>query len=98
MSEGRVCMTLARCNVVDSQHKPKVDYAHGIPVPERYCGCLEGPISAWGLPLGGDGVCPDLIIAGGGEREEYHMLGTYGSTTGLTRIGLPRYLLNRWLC
>ena len=30
-------MTLAHSNVVDSQHKPKLDYAHGMPAPER-CG------------------------------------------------------------
>jgi hypothetical protein len=41
------------------------------------------------LPLGGDGVRPDLIMFGGGEREEY--VGPDVSTTGLTGIGLPRY-------
>jgi len=28
-------------NVVDSQHKPKEDYAHGIPVPERCFGLIS---------------------------------------------------------
>ena len=32
-------------------------------------------MSAWVLPLGGDGICPDLIPTGGGEREEYKDLG-----------------------
>jgi len=46
-------------------------------------------MSGWVLPLGGDGVCPDLIPTGGGEREEYE--GPDVSTKGLTRTGLPRY-------
>jgi hypothetical protein len=44
-------------------------------------------MSGWVLPLGGDGVCPDLIPAGGGEREECPDV----STKGLTSIGLFRY-------
>jgi len=45
-------------------------------------------MSAWVLPLGGDGVCPDLLPAGGGERGEYEGPGV--STMGLKRAGLSR--------
>ena len=42
-------------------------------------------MSAWDLPLG-DGVCPDLIPPGGGERDEYPDV----PIMGLTGTGLPR--------
>jgi hypothetical protein len=46
-------------------------------------------MSARLLPLGGEGVCPDLTMAGAGEREEY--AGTARSAIGLIRAGLPWY-------
>ena len=41
--------------------------------------------SALDLPLGGEGVCPDLIMTGSGERERYD-----DSPIGFTMEGLPR--------
>jgi hypothetical protein len=42
-------------------------------------------MSARDLPLGGEGVCPDLIMAGSGERERCD-----DSPIGLMGVGLPR--------
>ena len=41
--------------------------------------------SARDLPPGGEGVCPDLIMAGSRERER-----SDDSSNGLLRPGLPR--------
>jgi hypothetical protein len=44
-------------------------------------------MSARVLPPGGEGVCPDLIMGGGGERDVYE--GIARSAMGLIRAGLP---------
>jgi hypothetical protein len=40
-------MRLALGNVVDSQNKPKEDYAHGIPVPEELSWVIQFNIRDW---------------------------------------------------
>jgi hypothetical protein len=96
VGRGRTAMAVARSNVVDSQHNPKQEYAPGYQFPSAVVGDYglisatgsrpaPGSISGWVLPLGGLGVCPDLITAGGGEREEYLDVPTVGLTGGLPR-------------